>query len=65
MKNAIYLLKKSQNENTTQSAKIRVVCDQFIKGIQDIQYPMDKNIAQLVENKEKLGTENFVNNFKL
>ena len=57
MKDAIYLLKKSQNENTTQSANICVVCDRFIKGIQDIQW---KKIAQLVENKEKLGTEDFV-----
>ena len=33
IKNAIDILKKSQNENKSHSANICVICDRFIKGI--------------------------------
>ena len=57
MKNAIYLLKKSQNENTTQSSNIFVL---YVIDLLKAFKISNEKIAQLVENKEKLGTEDFV-----
>ena len=59
MKHGIQFLKKTQNENDSHSANIRLVRDRFIKGIEDPQWI---KTPQLVLNKEKLGIEVFEKN---
>ena len=47
-------------QNKNNSLNVFVVCDYFIKGIQDIQWIKPSKLA---ENREKLGTEKFEKNF--